>query len=287
MLDSLSLKQKLLYALEEDMPHTDVTCETLALSDTPGFGTLIAKESGIFYGSSVLQAIALCCTPPISITGLIEDGTAFSAKDPIAHLSGNIQDLLRIERVLLNLLQHLCGISTQSHAFVQALDNPSIQILDTRKTTPLWRDLEKAAVVAGGAFNHRQSLSDMVLIKENHLALLPMQQMSSYLTQKILESKTKHPNLKIEVEVENLEQLSKLDLSLADYILFDNFSLEMLDEAILYCQHNYPHKQLEVSGNICLDNIHLYRDRAIHRISCGALTHSVVACDLSLLIKLR
>ena len=222
-------------------------------------------------------------TPPITPTIHIKNGSPLSPKTVIATLTGNAHSILKTERVMLNLLQRLSGIATQTNAYVHALNNPNIQILDTRKTTPLWRDLERKAVLAGGGYNHRHNLSDMVLIKENHLALnhtTPEQ-----LATKLRTIKQTHPHLKIEIEIETLAQLETLPLEDVDYILLDNFSETLLDKAIMCCQKKYPTKLIEVSGNITLANIHTLQTKAIHRISCGALTHSVTACDLSLLIQ--
>eukprot|EP01047_Picozoa_sp_COSAG01_P000485 COSAG01_NODE_9_length_43729_cov_66.133463_22_plen_298_part_00 len=283
LVSMMNLANRLKLALEEDAYQQDITSQTLCNQPVIGEAQLIAKQAGIFYGTALITALCVLISPSIQIKLMISDASSFNVGACLVKLKGDMRDLLRLERVLLNLLQRLCGIASQTQAYVQALDDPNIKILDTRKTTPLWRDLEKAAVRAGGGYNHRLNLSDMLLIKENHLSMLAVHAGLGALDQKLSALKTQNPTLKIEIELETLAQLQLLNLRHVDYLLFDNFSLAKLDEAIAYCQQHYPDKILEVSGNINLANISRYRNKAIHRISCGALTHSVQACDLSLL----
>ena len=146
------------------------------------------------------------------------------------------------------------------------------------------RDLEKKAVLAGGGKNHRFSLSDMILVKENHLKELEHTHKLNTLSACVRKEKEKNTALKAEVEIENIDQLHHLDLSAFDYILFDNFSIPDLQQALPICRHLYPNSKIEISGNVSLENINQYSDLNINRISIGALTHSVKACDITFLI---
>ena len=182
------------------------------------------------------------------------------------------------------MIQKLSGIATLTKAFVDALDNPNISVLDTRKTTPGLRFLEKEAVLAGGGVNHRLSLSDMVLIKENHLSLLAKEAHVNTLPDRIKDFKTRHPSFTIEIEVTSLAQLTSIDFSYIDFVLLDNFSIEDVKKAVSTCKKSASHLKIECSGNITLKTIGYYRNLNIDRISVGSLTHSAGALDMSLLI---
>jgi nicotinate-nucleotide pyrophosphorylase (carboxylating) len=283
MIDKPHIKKRLLNALNEDAPFGDITSESLLSKNTLFTADIISKQHAIFFGEIILDVFQDIFTHSLTLTKHVKDSQKIAPSTRCASLYGNSHDILKIERVLLNTLQHLCGIATTTHTYVHTLNNPKIKIVDTRKTTPLWRDIEKAAVVAGGGFNHRTSLSDMILIKENHLK--QWHKMPKKLDERLAKTKHTHPTLKIEIEIESLTQLQTLILTHIDYILLDNFPAKDLDKAIKLCQDLHPHTQIEVSGNITLKDLPLLRNKAIHRISCGSLTHSVSACDLSLLVQ--
>ncbi len=282
MTTQMDLKTRLTYALLEDCPTQDITTTTFIPESNTATATIIAKETGIFFGQAVISELCTLVSPPIAVQFNTLDGQAVAPGHLIVTLTGLTHTLLKIERVLLNLIQHTSGIATLTTQFVRALNDPAIEILDTRKTTPLWRDLEKQAVVAGGGHNHRHSLSDMILIKENHLAQLENNHQLHTFGAIIAEHKRQHPDLKIEVEIETLDQLTQLDLSQVDYLLFDNFELADLKKAIQLCDTVARHAKREVSGNITLDTIANYHLIPIHRISIGQLTHSPKALDLSM-----
>ncbi len=265
-------------ALKEDCPDVDLTSRYFVPENGPGTAAIIAKESGIFFGSDVLHTL-------FKDTHLFKsDGSEVTPGDKICEIRDSAHNLLLGERVLLNLVQHLSGISTLTSQFVQRLNNPNIKILDTRKTTPLWRSLEKQAVVAGGGHNHRHSLSDMVLIKENHLTAFLKTHTASELPKFFQKFKLEHPTIPIEIEIESMQQLDEFDLRLVDYILLDNFALAEISAAIEKCKKYSA--EIEISGNITLDNIHHYSHLEIHRISVGQLTHSARALDLSMVFTL-
>lgn len=213
------------------------------------------------------------------------DGDIVRPGDKIAEFKGAIAALLKAERVMLNFVQRLSGISTVTKQFVETLNNPLIKVMDTRKTTPNMRLLEKNAVLAGGGANHRFGLSDMILIKENHLAQLAKENRIQDLPLLLSTFKQANPKTKIEIEIETPDQLEQLDLRFVDIVMLDNFSMANIHKALdIYKEHHFTF-ELEVSGNITLDTIAQYRELDIHRISVGSLTHSVRALDLSLLIQ--
>lgn len=186
---------------------------------------------------------------------------------------------------MLNIIQRSSGIATLTHTFIKRLNTPKIKICDTRKTTPGLRLLEKQAVCAGGGTNHRFSLSDMILIKENHLKVIKSEGNIHQLSKKIKHLKHHQPHLKAEIEIETLRQLQSFDLSEFDYILLDNFDFTILPTAIEECRRLYPNVEIEISGNVSLETIHKYRFFDINRISIGSLTHSAKAFDISLLVR--
>jgi nicotinate-nucleotide pyrophosphorylase (carboxylating) len=276
------LKQRLQEALDEDCPRGDITTAFFT-EDRPVEAYIFSKEAGVFFGKEVITAIfPIVNKEGWTITIHVGDGQVISPQTKLCTILGPLHGVLRAERVLLNLLQKLSGIATQTSRFVQTLNDPHIHILDTRKTTPLWRFLEKKAVVAGGGVNHRSNLSTMVLLKENHL--VSFSNRYDELTSRAFMFKKQKPDLKIEVEVETLDQLRNMDLSWADYIMFDNFSIQDIEPAVTICKDKKWHAKIEVSGNITLENIAQYRGLPIQRISIGSLTHSVKALDLSLII---
>jgi nicotinate-nucleotide pyrophosphorylase (carboxylating) len=272
-------------ALHEDIPAGDITAQCLGLSNTQTEATLIARQPGLFFGVDIIQAIVAMVDPPIKYQCRVSDGALFMANQPLCVFQGDLSRLLQLERVMLNLIQHLSGVATRTSEFVSGLDNPEIDVLDTRKTTPGLRFLEKQAVCAGGGKNHRHSLSDMVLIKENHLRCFLAKFSLSELEIHLEAFRHLNPNILIEVEIESYDQLRQFPLSPVQIVLLDNFPLSDLPNAISFLQKQYPDILIEVSGNITLESIGQYRSFEIHRISVGALTHSVPIVNMSLLFK--
>ena len=277
-----NLEALLLSALKEDIPSEDISTDLVMSADVQGNARIIGKETGIFYGRNILDTIFNCLDGTVTVQTEIQDGDPIQKNDCICELKGSLKTILKAERVLLNFLQRLCGVATQTRRFVTALDNPEIQVLDTRKTSPGLRALEKGAVLAGGGANHRFGLSDMILLKENHLSALEQQEKLSDLDALIVSFKKRNPGIKVEVEIETLAQLRTYGLMNVDYIMLDNFKLSDIEPAVQLCQDRGLNAEIEISGNITLDRITDYRDLPIQRISVGALTHSVTALDLSL-----
>ena len=273
-------------ALSEDCPSEDLTTALVVgpWLDPVSKGHLIAKESGIFFGADIIDRIFTALGLPVTITHFISDGETFSNQSVITSIEGPLSALLKAERVLLNLLQHLSGIATKTARYKKALGNDRIQLLDIRKTTPLLRFLERKAVVAGGGHNHRENLSTMVLIKENHLRHLEQTGQLGELDTLLSNQKAKSQDILIEIEIETLEQLRQLPLGHADIILLDNFDTALVSQAVEICRERGYTAAIEVSGNITLDTIQAYRELPVDRISCGSLTHSVDSIDISFLI---
>jgi nicotinate-nucleotide pyrophosphorylase (carboxylating) len=289
----MDLESRLQHALMEDAPTGDITSQLFleTISSTSVTAQIIAKENGVFSGAAVVHAITNLESVPglesldVDVINCCEDGTALSVGDVAVELTGPTQHILIIERVLLNLLQRLSGVATVTHRFVSALNNSRIQLLDTRKTTPLWRDLEKKAVRDGGGANHRFGLSDMILIKENHINAFLASHNESELDAYLKSIKKTHPDIKIEIEIENNQQLEAFDLSAVDYIMLDNYRHDDIETACALIKEKGWSAEVEISGNVSLENISGYSYLPIHRISVGSLTHSVKALDLSLLLS--
>lgn len=278
--DSIPIIQS---ALREDIPTVDITSELCVDPNQQGSAQILAKESGIFCGELIFKILLKLFPRDIQIKTLIPDAAPFEVGDQLALITGNMRRILGIERVLLNFCQHLSGIATVTQSFVRALDDSQIQILDTRKTTPGIRNLERYAVRVGGGHNHRLNLSDMILIKENHIQSFLKTHSSEAFSRHLAMQKSQNPDIKIEMEIDSLEQLLDFDLSPVDIVLLDNFNLDSLQKALTHCKR-YPHLLIEASGNVSLDTIARYRGLPIHRISIGKLTHSVPNIDLSLLV---
>lgn len=271
--------------LDEDCPRDDISTVCLGLSDTvTTTAYILSKAPGIFYCGPCLHELAKRVDPQLRVNQLVADGTPVPAMTRVIAFTGSATSILRLERPLLNLIQHLSGIATTTQQFVQALANPDIAIVDTRKTTPLLRSLEKAAVIAGGGYNHRLNLSDMILLKENHIMALHHHYPTRTIGTVLKHARQTYPNYQIEIEISQPNTLTQWDLSDADIIMFDNFSFSDSQAASTTCRVRYPHALLEISGNITQATIHQYGELPIDRIAIGRLTHSVTSIDMSLLI---
>lgn len=280
-----ALKNILQLALFEDIPEIDITSAYIIPENPVVHTKIITREKGVFFGKDIITTLMHMVSKEYQVTVFFEDGDLIQENDVIAVIQAPAHDILKAERILLNLIQHLSGIASLTQLYVKTLDDPKIHVMDTRKTSPGLRFLEKAAVAAGGGYNHRHSLSDMVLIKENHLYCLEDSGKKNELHWRIKKFKEENPNIKVEVEVETCDDLLNLDLRDADYILFDNFSIPELQRGLHLCDEKKYGAKKEVSGNITLENIRQYKGLDIHRISVGRLTHSAKALNFSLLLE--
>ena len=261
-------------ALREDMPEGDVTSESVIPNSAVSEAVFLAKEDGVLAGLAIARRVFEKIDPAVEFTGKLEDGAAFRRSDILACVEGPTVALLKGERTALNFLQQLSGIATVTRGFVDAVAGTKAKILDTRKTTPGLRLLEKYAVRAGGGTNHRLSLSDMVLIKDNHLRHV------GSVAEAVRRARAAvRPGVRIEVEAADLAQVRDALAAGADMIMLDNMSLEMMREAVAIAAGRVP---LEASGNMTLDRVRAVAETGVDYISVGALTHSARAVDISL-----
>lgn len=258
-------------ALNEDMPNGDITTDNLIPKNHQSKAMLIAKEDGVISGLMIVERVFKLVGGNVNIIFNKFDGDLVKTYDVIATISGDTKTILKGERVALNLLQRMSGIATITNKFVNEVE-ANTKILDTRKTTPNLRYLEKLAVKHGGGVNHRYSLSDMVMIKDNHIDACGS-------ITKAVETIRPKVNCKIEVEVETLEQFKEALNTQCDIIMLDNMSLDLMQECVKLNNHK---KKLEASGNMILSRVKEVSHIGVDFISVGALTHSVKALDISL-----
>lgn len=271
-----SLIQK---ALREDIGRGDATTHYFIPPKEEAEAHIIAKQEGILCGISVVETVFKIVDPALEIIAQAKDGTHVGLKQEVFVIKGLLRSILMAERVALNFLARLSGISTLTSKYVAQVNGTQARIYDTRKTTPLWRELEKYAVRVGGGYNHRFGLYDQVLIKENHWVSIKDDQLLKEKIRKIKKRKF------TEIEVCNLDELKRVLPSGAHAILLDNFSVSQIREAVRITKEFNPNQALEASGGVTLDNIREIAETGVHRISIGALTHSAPAFDFSLLIR--
>jgi len=261
-------------ALKEDMPHGDITSESIIPADSESEAIILAKEEGVLAGIDVAERVFHKIDPSIVFEKKLNDGQRFRNGQTLATIQGQSISLLKAERTALNFLQRMSGVATTTQNFVQALKGTKTKILDTRKTTPGLRRLEKYAVKMGGGRNHRFSLSDMVLIKDNHLRIV------GSVSQAVKSAKEKiKPGVKVEVEATNLEDVQEAVQSGADMIMLDNMSEGAMKEVVKKVKGKVP---LEVSGKVSLRRVKEIASLGVDFISVGSLTHSYKSVDISI-----
>ena len=264
-------------ALEEDIGEGDVTTDFFVPERLHATGRIVARENAVLAGTEAAAEVFRQVDPSVDIQLSCHDGDNIAAGDVIIEVRGLARSILKAERVALNFLQHLCGIATLTRQFVDAVGNHSAKILDTRKTTPGLRALEKAAVVAGGGVNHRFGLYDMVLVKDNHLAALGG---LSSVADRIRQLRRDRPKIRIEVEADDLEQTRAfVEMDGIDVILLDNMTPAQIREAVALKRNNI---KFEASGGITLKNVRRVAATGVDYISIGALTNGARAIDLAL-----
>ena len=265
-------------AIKEDIGDGDHTSLACVPETAKGRLKLLVKQEGIIAGVAVAHKILKAFDKDIVFEQKIIDGTKVAVGDVVFIVEGKTQVLLQAERLLLNVMQRMSGISTTTNIYVQTIAGTKAKILDTRKTTPNVRFLEKEAVKIGGGENHRFGLFDMVMIKDNHVDFAGGITQAVARVQKYLQEKNK--TLKIEVEVRNFEELAEaLSINGIDRIMLDNFSVKDTYKAVEVVQNKV---ELESSGGITLDTIRAYAETGVDYISVGALTHQIKSLDLSL-----
>ena len=270
-----ALKDLVRSALEEDAAFNDLTTIATVLSDRRSRATLVARETGVICGLPLALEAFRLLDPKATFRIDHEDGTHVSEGEPVLFVTGHARGLLSAERVALNYMQRLSGIATLTERYVEAVKGTNAKILDTRKTTPGWRALEKYAVRAGGGTNHRMDLSTGVLIKDNHLAALDGDVEKAVSRAKEIAPK----GVKIEVECDSIEQVERAAEAGADIILLDNMSPETMAECVKVVDGRAI---LEASGGVTLATVRKIAESGVDWISIGALTHSAPSMDLAL-----
>ncbi|KQL55885.1 MULTISPECIES: carboxylating nicotinate-nucleotide diphosphorylase [Bacillaceae] len=277
-MNTIKVREALKQFILEDIGDRDETSESI-FSKSAGSVTaeIVAKDAGVFSGEQVLHTYFTLFDHEINITSSKTEGQFIEKGDVLATLEGNVYTLLQGERVLLNVLQRMCGIASTVHLAKERLNDPSIRLCDTRKTAPGLRMFDKAACRAGGGYNHRNGLHDAVMLKENHIAACGSISKAVRRVKAIA-----GPMMKIEVETTNAEEVKEAVAAAADVIMFDNASP---DEIRTYQKLVPPSIRTEASGGIDLSTIHLYAGTGVDFLSLGFITHSVKALDLSMLLK--
>jgi nicotinate-nucleotide pyrophosphorylase (carboxylating) len=269
-------------ALEEDRGAGDWTTRWVVPARTRGHARIIAKADGVIAGLAIACTVFSRLDLRVEITSTVSDGAVVHDGDVVCTIRGPARTILTGERTALNFMQRLSGIATQTRKFVDAVAGTEAKILDTRKTTPGWRSLEKAAVKAGGGENHRFGLFDMVLIKENHIQIAGG---VAEAVKRVRDSNTK--SLRVEVEVRNKEELRAAVDAGCDIILLDNMDVQAIREAVRVIKQRAPQIQTEASGNMTIERVRAVAETGVDFISVGALTHSITALDLSLLLQTK
>ncbi|MCL3838981.1 carboxylating nicotinate-nucleotide diphosphorylase [Aeromicrobium duanguangcaii] len=277
MLERRQIRRVVEAALDEDAPHGDLTSEVFVPVEAVATADLVAREPGVFAGTEVFEVAMTTVDPTLDVTVLVADGDSFDDGTVLATVRGNARAVLRGERIALNLVQRMCGIATVTAAYVAAA-GPDVRVVDTRKTTPGLRALERHAVRCGGGHNHRFSLSDAVMAKDNHLALV------EDVTEAIRAARARLPHTThLEVEVDRLDQIEPVLAGGVDTIMLDNFSVEDLRRGVEVVAGR---ALVEASGGVNLETIAEIATTGVDVISVGALTHSVRNLDLGLDVRL-
>ncbi|MCX6245347.1 MAG: carboxylating nicotinate-nucleotide diphosphorylase [Bacteroidetes bacterium] len=277
----MSLDEIIENALKEDIGEGDITSVTVIKKGVQGKAQLKIKDTGIVAGIPIAEKIFQKVDPSLSLNLFMKDGDPVKPGDIVFEVQGNIHSILAAERLVLNFMQRMSGIATQTSKVVKKLDGLNTKVLDTRKTTPNLREFEKYAVRIGGGFNHRTGLYDMILVKDNHLdiagGIVPVM-----LALEKFKRANKISPVKIEIEVRNFDELldvMKYGEEMVDRIMLDNFSLEDLADAVRIIN---GHFETEASGGIDLSTVRKYAETGVDFVSVGALTHNFRSLDMSL-----
>jgi nicotinate-nucleotide pyrophosphorylase (carboxylating) len=275
--NSSFLKSMIDDALAEDIQDGDITCKALDIHHTAE-AHIVSKQQGVLCGISVAHRVFQHLDSRLSVTCLKKDRDTLRSGEHVLTLKGSASSILSAERTALNFMGHLSGIATLTRAFVREISHTRCKILDTRKTTPLYRSLEKYAVSCGGGENHRKGLWDMILIKENHIRAVG--DIDTTLKRVVTWNQQNKSPVKIEIEVTNLEEFRKACNYPIDMIMLDHFSLEDMKTAVKSCPESIT---IEASGNVTLKTVRSIAETGVHFISSGTLTHSAPQFDFSLL----
>ena len=282
MLSNQIIEEVVQRALNEDAPWGDVTSEHLIPAKATATAELAAREAGVFSGADVFAAAFMLTDPSLDVQLVLEDGDTFVAGQELGVVSGSARSVLTAERIGLNFVQRMSGIATLTAKYVAAVAGTNARIVDTRKTTPGLRAFERHAVVSGGGRNHRFSLSDAVMAKDNHLAILTAG--GKDLTTELRRVKNQLPHtMKLEVEVDRLNQIPAVLAAGVDIIMLDNFNLDDLRAGVAMIDRKAV---VEASGGVNLETVAAIAATGVDVISVGALTHSARALDLGLDVQI-
>jgi len=286
------VRDLILLARREDLGQDDPTSRLLIADEAQGAGTLVQKEPGVICGLPIVEMVCRCYDPRLRVEAI--PGTRLDVMEGryndapatgLLRVLGPMRALLAAERVILNFLQHLSGVATLTRQFVQRVQGTSARILDTRKTLPGFRALEKYAVRCGGGGNHRMGLYDGLLVKDNHIAAVSPGELAAYLSRVVAASRAEDPHRPVEVEVDDLDQLREvLKVKAIDIVLLDNMDCASLQSAVELRNAAGKAGQvlLEASGGVTLDTVRAIAMTGVDRIAVGALTHSAPAIDIGL-----
>ena len=278
MLNNAQIRQIIALALAEDLAKGDVTTNSLIPDEKIGVASILAQEEGILAGVEIAEEVFRQVDTKLKIKVWLKDGAKVGSGDMIAVVEGRIASILKAERTALNFLQRLSGIATEANRYVKAVEGLPVRIMDTRKTTPCLRVLEKYAVKVGGGKNHRMHLGDGILIKDNHLAALRSEGLS--IKEIIARARQNAPGgVKVELEVNTPQGALEAAEAGADVIMLDNMRLEDMRQAV---KAVHGRALIEASGGITLDTVRAVAETGVDFISVGALTHSVKVLDISL-----
>ena len=264
-------------ALQEDLPQGDLTTQLIIPDSFHASATILAKEPGVLAGAVIVHRVFSQIDPSLQVTSLHQDGSYVEKQTNVIEVCGKARSILTAERVALNFLQRLSGIATYTYRICQAVKGYPVKILDTRKTTPGLRQLEKWAVALGGGTNHRMSLSDGILIKDNHLAVLLQNGID--ISEACHQAKTQAKGRTVTVEVDTIDQVRLALPEKPDIFLLDNMNVEQIREALHLIQGQ---SRTEISGGVTLNNVRNFASTGVDAISIGSLTHSAPAMDFSL-----
>lgn len=263
--------------LREDVGSGDVTTQMTIPFGHQSKGIIHAKEDGVICGIPIAELVFEIVDPALTFTALVQEGQVVTKGTVLIEIEGSTHAILTGERLALNLMQRLSGVASRTASFVQALDGLPTRLVDTRKTTPGHRMLEKYAVRIGGGFNHRFGLYDAVMIKDNHI------KGAGGIRQAVGRARANIPHtMSIEVETENLEQVEEALSAGADIIMLDNMSTDMMKEAVSIIKNKAPYVKTEASGNVSLESVRSIAETGVDVISVGRLTYSFSSLDISL-----
>jgi nicotinate-nucleotide pyrophosphorylase (carboxylating) len=283
-------------AMREDLgpKHDDVTSRLLVGEHVIGVGTLLQKSVGVACGLPIVEHVCRAYDERLRVElipgfhmELIEGRFSDAAVTPLLRIRGPVRSLLSAERIVLNFLQRMSGVATLTNRFARRVEGTRAKIYDTRKTIPGWRALDKYAVRCGGGFNHRVGLYDGLLVKDNHVAAMPLRELSGFLSGIVSRSRGEDARRLVEVEVDTLEQLQEvLKVDGIDVILLDNMDCPRMQSAVEMRDRNNKKTELEASGGVTIETVRSIALTGVERIAVGALTHSAPAMDIGLDIEL-